>query len=111
MNPEMNLTTESIEKQWLVKQIELPYDMNYEISSFLFLSHIQQQKKNLNDFIVKNIIRYEQYHFSMCNWNVFFNYYNTPQFQHMNCLKCGNFIIRNDQEFYTQNQCCQCQET
>ena len=103
-----NTSVNSIEKQWLVKQMDIPRDMAYEISSFLFYTPFQQNKRNLNVFIDQNIIRYEENAITKCVWGVGFLYYNAPQLQHINCLRCGNFIVQYEEEFKTKNQCCLC---
>jgi hypothetical protein len=102
------ISKESIEKQWLVKQMYIPYDMTYEISSYLFYTPNQQKKKNLNVFIQRNIIRFEECLLTKCVWGVGFLFYDAPQLQHINCLKCGHFIQQYEEEFRTKNQCCFC---
>jgi hypothetical protein len=102
------ISKESIEKQWLVKQMYIPYDMTYEISSYLFYTPLQQKKKYLNIFIEQEIVRYDYEFLTKCMWGVGFLFYNAPALQNFNCLKCGNFVVQDENKFSTKNQCCLC---
>lgn len=86
------------DKVLLIMSLRIPYDMAYEIISFLFVDSITARskflKRNLNSFIGTNIIRYEEFDQGLkwCIWGLSFFPYDSVQIQNTNCSVCGNFI-------------------
>lgn len=86
------------DKVLLIMSLPIPYDMAYEIISFLFIDSITGRskllKRNVNSFIKTHIIRYEEFdhHLKWCIWGLSFFPYDDVQIQSTNCTVCGNFI-------------------
>ena len=85
------------EKVLLIMSLPIPYDMALEIISFLFydsVSRVNLLKRNLNEFIQTNIIRYEEFDPVMkwCIWGISFWPYQNIQIHNTNCTICGNFV-------------------
>lgn len=84
-------------KVLLIMSLPLPYDMAYEIISYLFCDTAtiaNRLKRNVNEFIETNIVRYEEYDPIMkwCIWGISFFPYQNMQIQNTNCTVCGNFV-------------------
>lgn len=85
------------DKVLLIMSLPIPYDMAYEIITFLFhdtMLRAKRLKGTLNEFIQLNIIRYEEFDASMnwCIWGISFFPYQNLQIQNTNCTVCGDFI-------------------
>ncbi len=86
------------DKVLLIMSLPIPYDMAFEIISFLFIDSITARskslKRNVNAFIKTNIIRYEEFDHNLkwCIWGLSFFPHSNVQIQNTNCTVCGNFV-------------------
>ena len=85
------------DKVLLIMSLPIPYDMAYEIITFLFhdrMVRARSMKKLLNETIETNIIRYEEFdaNRTWCIWGLCFFPHQTLQIQNTNCTVCGDFL-------------------
>ena len=106
----------AVQKVILIKMIRLPDEICDEIMAYLFheiVTITQKKKKELNRFIERSIIRYEEYNptINMCIWGVSFFPYDKTSIQNMNCTVCGDFLFsRYDakRSAHSQHKSCKC---
>jgi len=90
----------AVQKVLVIKKIQLPDEICDEIMGYLFYDIVERtktKKRELNMFIERNIIRYEEYNITtnMCVWGLSFFPYdqNNTQIHNMNCTMCGDFLF------------------
>lgn len=85
------------DKVLLIMSLPIPYDMAYEIITFLFHDTILRAKHlkgKLNEYINVNLVRYEEFdpNVKWCIWGISFFPYQNLQIQNTNCTVCGDFV-------------------
>lgn len=88
----------AIQKVLVIRKIQLPDEICDEIMAYLFHDIVERtnfKKRELNMFIQRNIIRYEEYNITtnMCVWGLSFSPYDKTEIQNMNCTMCGDFLF------------------
>lgn len=103
----------AVQKVLLIRKMYLPDEICDEITAYLFheiekITHVK--KRELNMFIERNIIRYEEYNITanMCVWGLSFFPYDNFQIQNMNCMSCGDFLFSRYDKKKDRHKSCNC---
>lgn len=102
----------AIQKVCVIRLLLLPDEICDEIMSFLFYKIVERTKtikRELNGFIERNVIRYEEYNsdLNMCIWGISFFPYDEFRIQNMNCTICGDFLFSR-YEKKARHKSCKC---
>jgi hypothetical protein len=104
----------AVQKVLVIRKMQLPDEICDEIISYLFYEIMERtnaKKRELNEFIKHNIIRYEEYNITtnMCVWGLSFFPYDNARIQNMNCTICGDFLFsRYEKKTNSQHKSCKC---
>jgi hypothetical protein len=102
----------AVQQVLVIRKMQLPDEICDEIIAYLFYQIVERtnkKKRELNVFIKRNIIRYEEYNITtnMCVWGLSFFPYDNTQIQNMNCTTCGDFLFSR-YEKNRQHKSCNC---
>jgi len=106
----MNTT---INKQLLINSLIIPYDIQEQIKSFLFLDRITSEARQNKDGLINNLklgLGY-QCDDGEAHWALWYRY--EIQFQAINCIRCGGYCSVADENIFIaipMVAICSCQE-